>query len=211
VKIEKLFPIRGHLSMMSISADALAAKALPAAASPEPAVAEATTFEAIYDRWFDDVSRWARAFGGLDADLDDLVQEVFLIVRRKLPKFDDHNLPGWLYRITQRTVRDYRRRAWFRRTLLRRDGERPETSSNDPDPSQILERREAERLLVQILAKMSAARRTAFILFEIEGYTGEEIATLEDVPVNTVWTRLHHARRDFYALIDQARAQGRVP
>jgi RNA polymerase sigma-70 factor (ECF subfamily) len=202
--------MRRHLSMMSISADAMAAKALPAAASPDPALADATSFEAIYDRWFDDVSRWARAFGGLDADLDDLVQEVFLIVRRKLPKFDEGNLPGWLYRITQRTVRDYRRRAWFRRALLNRDGDRVETS-HDPDPSQVLERREAERILVQILAKMSASRRAAFILFEIEGYTGEEIAALEDVPVNTVWTRLHHARKDFYALIDRARAQGRVP
>jgi RNA polymerase sigma-70 factor, ECF subfamily len=203
--------MRGHLPMMSISAEAMAAKALTATESPPEAVSEATSFEAVYDRWFDDVSRWVRAFGGLDADLDDLVQEVFLIVRRKLPKFDDRNLAGWLYRITQRTVRDYRRRAWFRRALLKRDGDRPETGSSDPDPSQVLERREAERFLVQILAKMSASRRTAFILFEIEGYTGEEIAALEEVPVNTVWTRLHHARRDFYALIDQARAQGRVP
>ena len=203
--------MRGHLPVMSISAEAMAAKALTATESPPETVSEATSFEAVYDRWFDDVSRWVRAFGGLDADLDDLVQEVFLIVRRKLPKFDDRNLPGWLYRITQRTVRDYRRRAWFRRALLKRDGDRPETRSSDPDPSQVLERREAERFLVQILAKMSASRRTAFILFEIEGYTGEEIAALEEVPVNTVWTRLHHARRDFYALIDQARAQGRVP
>jgi len=207
--------MRLHLSMMSISADAMAAKALPAPASPAlpaPAqsVTEAPSFEAIYSRWFDDVSRWVRAFGGLDSDLDDLVQEVFLIVRRKLPKFDDRNLPGWLYRITQRTVRDYRRRAWFRRALLMRDGDRTESNSNELDPSQVLEMREAERILVQILAKMSASRRTAFILFEIEGYTGEEIAALEDVPVNTVWTRLHHARKDFYALIDQARAQGRV-
>ena len=203
--------MRAHLPVMTISADAMAAKALAAAASPDRTVAEAPTFEEIYDRWFHDVSRWARAFGGLDADLDDLVQEVFLVVRRKLPKFDDRNLAGWLYRITQRTVRDYRRRAWFRRALFKRDGERRETGSNEPDPSQVLERREAERLLVQLLAKMSAARRTAFILFEIEGYTGEEIAALEDVPINTVWTRLHHARRDFCALIDQARAQGRVP
>jgi len=203
--------MRVHLPMMSISADAMAAKALPAATSPSSSVTEATSFEAIYGRWFDDVSRWVRAFGGLDADLDDLVQEVFLIVRRKLPKYDEGNLPGWLYRITQRTVRDYRRRAWFRRALLKRDGEQADTNSNARDPSQVLELREAERLLVQILAKMSASRRTAFILFEIEGYTGEEIAALEDVPVNTVWTRLHHARKDFYALIDRARAQGRVP
>ena len=159
------------------------------------------------------MSRWARAFGGLDADLDDLTQEVFLVVRRKLSHFDGRNLSGWLYRIAQRTVRDYRRRAWYRRLLAKRhEGDRPERESVEPgaDPSEVLERREAEHLLRQILGKMSESRRTAFILFEIEGYTGEEIATLEEVPINTVWTRLHHARKEFYMLIDRARTQGRL-
>src|SRR5262245_35836194 len=199
--------MRLHLPLMSMSADVIAAKATPTKASARE-MTDALSFETIYAQWFHDVSRWIRAFGGLDADLDDLAQEVFLIVRRQLPKFDGENLPGWLYRITQRTVRDYRRRAWYRRFLSKQHVEaRPERESVAPeaDPSEVLERREAERLLVQILAKMSETRRTAFILFEIEGYTGEEIATLEDVPVNTVWTRLHHARKEFYSLIDRAR------
>ncbi len=66
-------------------------------------------------------------------------------------------------------------------------------------------------MLVQILRKMGEARRTAFVLFEIEGYSGEEIAALEEVPVNTVWTRLHHARKEFATLIAQAREDGTVP
>jgi RNA polymerase sigma-70 factor (ECF subfamily) len=49
------------------------------------------------------------------------------------------------------------------------------------------------------------------VLFEIEGYSGEEIAAFEGVPVNTVWTRLHHARREFATLIAQAREEGTVP
>jgi len=198
---------------MSMSADVIAAKASPGEVTSEQSEADALTFEKIYARWFHDVSRWIRAFGGLDADLDDLAQEVFLIVRRQLPKFDGDNLAGWLYRITQRTVRDYRRRAWYRRLLAKRhEGDRPERESVEPgaDPSEVLERREAEHLLRQILGKMSESRRTAFILFEIEGYTGEEIATLEEVPINTVWTRLHHARKEFYMLIDRARTQGRL-
>src|SRR5262245_48606812 len=69
-------------------------------------------FRAVYDAWFDDVSRWIRALGGLDADRDDIVQEVFLVVRRRLKDFDGVNLAGWLYRITSRQVRDFRRRAW---------------------------------------------------------------------------------------------------
>jgi RNA polymerase sigma-70 factor (ECF subfamily) len=47
-----------------------------------------------------------------------------------------------------------------------------------------------------LLARLSEKRRSTFILFEIEGYSGEEIAALENVPVATVWTRLHHARRE---------------
>jgi RNA polymerase sigma-70 factor, ECF subfamily len=177
--------------------------------------AESLTFEAVYGRWFHEVSRWVRALGGLDADLDDLTQEVFLVVRRKLPQFDGKNLRGWLYRIAQRTVRDYRQGAWFRRFFERRPERRIDKESSvvrrrPLDPGEVFERREAERLLVGILDKMSETRRTAFILFEIEGYSGDEIAALEGVPVNTVWTRLHHARKDFLALVAQARGQGRL-
>jgi RNA polymerase sigma-70 factor (ECF subfamily) len=57
---------------------------------------------------------------------------------------------------------------------------------------------------------MSAVRRSAFILFEVEGYSGEEIAELEGIPLNTVWTRLHHARKDFVQLVHKARAEGRI-
>src|SRR5689334_23689310 len=122
--------MRLHLPLMLMSADVIAAKGPPREATSEQSESQALTFEKIYAQWFHDVSRWIRAFGGLDADLDDLAQEVFLIVRRQLPKFDGENLPGWLYRITQRTVRDYRRRAWYRRFLSKQHVEaRPERES----------------------------------------------------------------------------------
>jgi RNA polymerase sigma-70 factor, ECF subfamily len=173
----------------------------------------ALTFEDIYGQWFHEVNRWVRAFGGLDADLDDLAQEVFIVVRRKLPEFDGGNLPGWLYRIAQRTVRDYRRRAWIRGLLLRKQTHRGDDdfAPQPLNPAELLERREAELLLVEILKKMTTTRRTAFILFEIEGYSGEEIAELEQVPINTVWTRLHYARKEFSALIARAREESRMP
>ena len=173
------------------------------------------TFEQIYAAWFHEVARWVRAFGGLEADVEDLTQEVFMVVRRKLGTFDGGNLPGWLYRVAQRTVRDYRRRAWFRRIFAGRPAETEAETSNawmtrSPDPAEILEQREAEKTLTEILSQMSAVRRTAFILFEVEGYSGEEIAALESIPLNTVWTRLHHARKDFIVLVQKARAEGRI-
>jgi len=164
-------------------------------------------FDEVYAAWFHEVARWTRAFGGLDADIEDLVQEVFIVVRRKLDRFDGENLPGWLYRITQRTVSDYRRRAWFRRFW------QPPNFDTLVDPGlsplEAAERREAERRLHEALSHLSASHRSAFILFEIEGYSGEEIARLENVPVKTVYTRLHYARKDFMSRLKRQREQAR--
>jgi RNA polymerase sigma-70 factor, ECF subfamily len=170
------------------------------------------TFEQVYSSSFNDVARWIRALGGMPADVEDLAQEVFLVVRRKLSGFDGRNLRGWLYRIAQRTVRDYRRRAWFRRVFLG-GGSTPEhydTAPSDNDPGELFERKEAEGLLHGLLGQMSEVRRTTFILFEIEGYSGEEIADMQGIPLNTVWTRLHHARKEFLRLIAESGRAGSV-
>src|SRR5687767_11705297 len=63
-------------------------------------------FEELYDQRFGDVSRWVRALGVRDADRDDVVQDVFMVVHRRLPDFDGQNVAGWLYQITRRKVRD---------------------------------------------------------------------------------------------------------
>jgi RNA polymerase sigma-70 factor (ECF subfamily) len=68
-----------------------------------------------------------------------------------------------------------------------------------------LETKEKRLLLEALVGKMTEKRRVAFRLFEIEGYGGEEIAEILDVPVNTVWTRLFHARREFCALLAEYR------
>lgn len=170
---------------------------------------ESRDFKKVYALNFHEVARWVRAMGAPHADVLDLTQDVFIIVQRKLPLFDGNNLRGFLYQVTRRTVRDHKRRAWFRKFVLLGDVS-SEQSPAPPEqgPSVPLERAERLRELEHILAKMSDKRRTAFVLFEIEGYSGEEIAKLEDVPLKTVWTRLHHARKDFVALVAQRRARG---
>jgi RNA polymerase sigma-70 factor (ECF subfamily) len=154
-------------------------------------------FEAVYTKHFRHVARWSRALGGMDADVDDICQEVFIVVRRKLKQFAGPSLPAWLYGITRKTVSDYRRRAWIRR-LLGGGTRSLDHAHSQPlvaaDPS---DRIDAQRILRDVLVKLTAVRRTAFILFEIEGYSGEEIAELEQIPLATVYTRLYHARKDF--------------
>jgi RNA polymerase sigma-70 factor (ECF subfamily) len=158
------------------------------------------SFDWVYRVCFVDVARWVRALGAKDSDVEDLTQDVFIIVRRKLASFDGHNLQGFLYRIAQRTVRDYRRSAWFR-NLLGKRASLPELTSSNPTGLQMLEHAERRRALDSILARMSEKRRSTFVLFEIEGYSGQEIAQIQSLPLKTVWTRLYHARKDFVGMV----------
>jgi RNA polymerase sigma-70 factor (ECF subfamily) len=166
-----------------------------------PEITGTPDFRFIYDNWFDDVCRWIRALGGREADRDDIVQEVFLVVRRRLAQFDGANPGGWLYRITRRQVRDFRNRTWIKHIFTgRRSDDLDELPSHKDGPATTLERKQKQRVLEAILAKMGTDRRSAFVLFEIEGLSGEEIARLQGIPLNTVWGRLRKARQEFFTL-----------
>lgn len=161
-------------------------------------------FASLYDAWFDHVARWLRALGAPDADLEDLAQEVFLVVRRRLPDFDGRNVAGWLHRIASRQVVQHRRRQWIKRVFSLPPGiDVDELPSRSQSAELHVELKEQQRLLEHLLGRMSEKRRVVFVLFEVEGYSGEEIADILDVPVNTVWTRLFHARKDFFTFLAQ--------
>jgi RNA polymerase sigma-70 factor (ECF subfamily) len=151
-------------------------------------------FDAIYEQWFNEVSRWVRSMGSPRADHEDLVQDVFFVAHRRLKDFDGVNIGGWLYQITRRRVRDYRRLRWVKSVLLRRTPV-PELAPNKgPGPLDTLETKEKRRLLELLLERLNQAERTAIVLFEIEGFSGQEIARIQGVPLNTVWARIHKAR-----------------
>ena len=169
-------------------------------------VVDRPDFASIYDAWFEHVSRWLLALGAPAADNEDLAQEVFLVVRRRLADFDHRNVAGWLFRIASRQVAAYKRRRWFKSVLSgRRDDDLEALPHDDASPATELETKERRRVLEQILALMKDKRRETFVLFEIEGYSGEEIARIQGIPVATVWTRLHHARKEFFALVSERR------
>jgi RNA polymerase sigma-70 factor (ECF subfamily) len=202
----KVWKTRPHLGDMRL-AHALSSDLPPESGASAPAVCAAPSelpldFTGVYDRYFDEVLRWIRAFGGPEAELEDLAQEVFVVVRRKLRAFDGGNLPGWLYKIAKLTVRDHGRRAWFRRIFRgSRAVDFDQMPSAAGDPEETLAQRENQHLFYRLVGQMSTRRRETFLLYEVEGYSGEEIARMQDVPVNTVWTRLHHARKEFLAKV----------
>ena len=171
---------------------------------PEPVGIDVHSFQAIYDAYYAEVARWIRALGGPAADQDDLIQEVFVVVYRRLPDFDGRNLAGWLYRITAHQVRDYRRLVWIKYIFRRSIALSSEVPSAKPTPVMMLETRERQRNLERLLSRLSDPLRAAFVLFEVEGYTAEEISEMQSVPTNTVRARIHRARKKMTALLETA-------
>ena len=162
---------------------------------------EVRDFASVYDRWAGDVARWIRAMGAPAADRDDLLQEVFTVVHRRLADFDGDNLPGWLYRITAHQVRDLRRKLWVRHIFGRSVPLTESMPASGPNPVMSLETREKRARLDRLLSHMSLPLRTAFVLFEIEGYTAEEIAGMQQTSLNTVRARILRARKKLAALL----------
>jgi RNA polymerase sigma-70 factor (ECF subfamily) len=151
----------------------------------------------IYRDHAADVSRWVRRLLGPRGDAEDVMHEVFLVVHRRLPEWrGEAKMATWLYAITVRVVQDHRRRLrwspWLRlRQWLETDAVPPTT------PLQALETRRSLELTYRLMDTLPETERTALILFELEGLSGEEIATITGEAVGTIWVRLHRARARF--------------
>jgi RNA polymerase sigma-70 factor (ECF subfamily) len=177
--------------------------------SAKEAPLDTRDFASVYYHTYEDVSRWIRALGGPSSEQDDLIQDIYLIVHRKLAHFDGRNLGAWLYRITAHRVRDFRRLWWFRHVLGKDPLAIEKLESDDPNPVRAFEAAEKRRELERLLSKLSPPLRATFILFEIEGYTAEEIAGLQVISVNTVRARIHRARKKLIGLLRSRRQRAR--
>lgn len=155
-------------------------------------------FRLFYLEHFELVRRAVARLFGPSADADDLVQDVFLVALRKRADFAGRAAPStWLYGIARKVVVAARRRARLRCFLGL--AEVPERAHGQT-PHEIFENRESCQRLYALLDKISEKKRTVFILHEMEGLPGETIARIVGSPLKTVWTRLHHARRELQGL-----------
>lgn len=157
---------------------------------------DAVSFEQLYRQWVPAVSRWVLALGTPHSDHEDVVQDIFAVVCRRFTDFVGSNVSGWLFQITRRKVRDYHRLSWVQRVSAA-DPVIAFTIALQPGrgPLDELETKRRSELLSRRLARLPDKQRLAFTLFELEGFSGVEIAHRQQVPLNTVWLRLYKARR----------------
>lgn len=166
------------------------------------------SLEQLFRRHFDDVYRIVASLlgpGAGAADVEDLTQQVFLAAHSALPRFrGDSKTTTWLYGIASKVVlthlRGRRRRDRLREALEAA----AQLDRNAPGPDdEVHQRRELLRVW-QILMRIAPKKRMVFILHEVEGLPGAEVARVLDIKIGTVWTRLYHARRELVAAMTKA-------
>lgn len=174
---------------------------------PSPTSGVLPTFEAVYEAHVDDVWRAARRLGVPASSLEDIVQEVFIVVHRKLADFEGRSsLKTWLYGITLMVVRNHRR---GRRRKPLDVGEGAEIAlSNAPisereQPDVLAERRRTGATVHDILDRLPEELREALVMAELEGMSGPEIADVTGLKVATVYGRIRTARAKFDEALKQ--------
>lgn len=141
---------------------------------------------------------------GLRGDMvKDAVQEVFLVVHRRLPDYDGRTaMKNWLYGIARRVASDARKKQARRRARLQLVPD-PNASSH----SGSFERLSAAEIVGRFLDVLDEGKRQVFVLAEVEGMTAPEIADVLGLNVNTTYARLRAARSRFQREVERQRAR----
>lgn len=163
--------------------------------APPPGRSPAPAFRAIFEAELTYVWNALRKLGVHAPDLEDVAHEVFVVVHRHLGDYDPARpLRPWLFGICVRVASDYRRLARHRREVAPGPVEPPDPS---PAADEHLERRQAQRLVSEALDALDLDRRAVFVLHDLEEETMPVIAEALAIPLNTAYSRLRLARRDF--------------
>jgi RNA polymerase sigma-70 factor (ECF subfamily) len=142
-----------------------------------------------------------RQMGVQPPELDDVCQDVFVQVYRYLGRFQARSqLTTWVYKICLSQAGRMRRKQKVARALGAvfgpREAEAVQATIDVPEE-------ELARRTSAAVAQLPAGQREVFVLYELQGLSGEQIAEIVECPVATIWSRLHYARREFKRLIDE--------
>ncbi|MEO6600057.1 MAG: RNA polymerase sigma factor [Polyangiaceae bacterium] len=171
------------------------------------AEAQASTpaFRDIFEAHFSYVWNALRRLGVAERDLEDLGQQVFLQVHAQLPTFDVRRpLRPWLFSFAYHAASNYRALARHRVELCIVAAEQADAMPGADE--QLITRQELE-LAELALTRVALERRALLLLHEVEGHSIPEIAETLGIPLNTAYSRLRLARREYEVAVRKLRAQ----
>lgn len=187
------------------------ATARPSLASPAEGTTKALTVTDVAAREADFLWMTLQRMGVRRDDCADVLQQVLLTVHQRLHTYDTSApLRPWLYGICLRHAAAHRRRAYVRREQPTEPDALPTDASYENEtPERALALREQRARLDAMLNEVDEDKRAVLVMFELEEQSCEEISGALGVPVGTVHSRLHAARRAFRAVFDRWLARDR--
>jgi RNA polymerase sigma-70 factor (ECF subfamily) len=165
-----------------------------------------TAVPRLFRAHFNDVYRMVAHLlgpGASPSDIEDLTQQVFIAAHRGWSRYrGEGQVTTWLYGIASRVVLS-NLRSWRRhRRLITALQAEPLASDRAPLEQRTEAKQELTRVW-QVLMCIKPKKRIVYVLHVVEERSGEEIAEILNIPVATVWTRLHHARKELAARMDR--------
>jgi RNA polymerase sigma-70 factor, ECF subfamily len=166
-------------------------------------------FAILHRTYFDFVWSIARYLGVDPAEMDDVVQDVFVTVYHRVSTLQrPESLRSWIYSVTRRVVSAHHR---TKRTALITTGTDPvESEMLQPEwstPQRLAEQSEQANLLSNLLKELDAPKHEMIVLADLEEMTAPEIAAAIGIPLNTVYTRLRAARIELEEALQRYRAR----
>jgi RNA polymerase sigma-70 factor (ECF subfamily) len=151
-----------------------------------------------------------RRLGVGERDVEDVAQEVFVIVHRKLDALDrGRSVQLWLFGICLRAAAGHRRLARHRRQV---HFEEPvDAADESPLPDEELAAEQNRKLVLAALDRIDPQRRPVFVMYDLNEFSVAEIAETLSIPPNTVYSRLRVARDEFRQAVLCLRSRGEAP
>jgi RNA polymerase sigma factor (sigma-70 family) len=155
----------------------------------------------LFDRYHEDVRQFFFRAAPRGNDIDDLVQETFLTVARAAQSYDGReNARPFLIGVAAQLLR--RRRRTFARLKARLEAFSRVAPNAPRTPEESASTKEQHEALLAAVERLSDDRRIVLVMVEWNGMSGVEVARALDVPVGTIWRRLHEARNELKAALE---------
>ncbi|MBN1207892.1 MAG: RNA polymerase sigma factor [Myxococcaceae bacterium] len=168
-----------------------------------------TAFDRLYQLTRVDAARTLHHLVGNRTEVEDLLQETYLRLLSAVKGFrGEARFRTFLYRVCANVALSHLR--WRRRRPEDPMAEPPELLATGQDPEREAARRQAARLVERALERLKPKKRIVFVYYELCGMSPDEIAEAVGSSVNTVRSRLHHARLEFTEAMQRLLAQPRA-
>ncbi len=150
---------------------------------------------------------------GSKEEAEDLLQESYFKAYKYFHQLrDTGKFKEWIFQITANQFKNYLRKKKKENTFYQDDSEHqfsePEKVHRNPDEVHFQNDRTA--IVQKALELISPKMRSVLVLFEIEGYSIEEVASTLGISRGTVKSRLHYARRKLREVLETGRLKGKI-